>query len=703
MPPKIDQASIIILDIGKNVALPDEKVGSFFDKAKACAARVLERKIMNQGKSLVGLILLGSKKTQNNMAKSSDGNFKYIEMLAELQSPSWEMIRNLPNTPSNKKGDWIDALIVAADHFKNGISGVKIAEKKIILMTNFKAPTYADAVEIEQVCNGFKEEEFEVDVIGPDIYEDFEKFEGDYKIARHFVENTGGATATFDNTMRYLLFHKKKSVGAMPWNVDLSIGPNIKIPVSSFIKSKDEPAVKKWGKAVKDSMSNTASSAEAILKHKTYVTENQTVIQNDDITKGYYYGQYIIPNSNIYETPYESGEKCLSVYGFTDVNNIKWENLNGNGISYVFGRKDDKKAQYAVRCLVECLLDQNLAAIARRVYNKGNAPKMYALFPVIDTNNYICLSMIEICYKEDIKYMAFPVTNLKKYECTNKQVEGFKNLIKAMNLSNAYDETYDDREAFPIAETVSPSVQYILDCIAFRAMNPEKPLPQPRDDIMMLFKVPPLVEKRSRDPLNNLKDLFILKKIEHRVKNQKDNRAPLLDSKDDQTIVEFKDPSNDIPKVHLNAAKGNEVIGIGTENPIMDFETLLDKHQTVPDLSSQMSTAIERLFYSNFDGNFGKALNTLTYFRNKCVQTDPSCYNNWYMQYKISLAECSNDDILKVINDKKLGFILKEENVLSTYESPDSHEESQLYENDTVPDMTEVTVKSDVHDMFDEM
>ncbi|XP_026754880.2 X-ray repair cross-complementing protein 5-like isoform X1 [Galleria mellonella] len=707
MRPKIDQASIIILDVGKNVAMSEETPGkSFFDEAKACAARVLERKIMSQGKNLVGIVLLGSKKTKNNMAEMSDGTFKYIEMLAELQPPSWKLIRDLPDEPSKKKGDWIDALLVAADHFKNGVSNVRIVDKKIILMTNFKAPTYVEADEINQVLDGFKKEGFEVDVIGPDIYGKSEKYEEEnFEIARNFVENTDGATATFENTMRYLLFHKKKSVSAMSWNVDLSIGPNIKIPISSFVRSKDEPPINKWRTAVKDPISTTASSTEGILKQKTYITENQNNVKEEDIIKGYHYGQTIIPDADMNNSSYESGEKCLSIYGFTDKGNVKWENLNGNGISYIFGRKGDNKAQYAVRCLVECLHELNLVGIARRVYNNGNAPKMYVLFPVIDTNDYICLSMIEICYKENIKYMAFPVTNLKKYECTSKQVDAFKNLIKAMDLTNAYDETYDDREAFPIAETVSPSVQYVLDCISFRAMNPDKPLPKPRDDIMMLFKVPPLIEKRSQEPLNVLKDLFILKKVEHKTRDKKVNSTPLIQNNINQTTmdVDSNDQSNDMPKVQLATAKAIEVNNIGTENPIRDFETLLDKNQTIFNLSPQMTKAIERLFYSNFDGNFSKALNTLKYFRNKCVETDPTYYNKWYIQYRSSLTECKNEDIINVITENKLGFILKEENVLSTYETPDSHEDSQLYENDTVPDMTEVAVKSDVCDMFDEM
>lgn len=98
MAPKIDQGTIIILDIGRNAASPEEKTeSSFFLNAKECTARILERKVITQGKNFVGVILLGSKMTNNSMADQCAGAFRHIEVLAPLQTPTWKMIRDLPN------------------------------------------------------------------------------------------------------------------------------------------------------------------------------------------------------------------------------------------------------------------------------------------------------------------------------------------------------------------------------------------------------------------------------------------------------------------------------------------------------------------------------------------------------------------------------------------------------------------------------
>ncbi|XP_069360999.1 X-ray repair cross-complementing protein 5-like isoform X2 [Maniola hyperantus] len=707
-PTKIDQGTIIILDIGKNASVPEEKNGqSFFEKAKECAGRIIERKIISQGKNLVGIILLGAKTTNNSLAELAPGTCRHIEILEELQYPTWSMIRKLPDKASKSKGNWFDALLVAAEHLKNGVPATKIAQKKIILMTNFQAPSEMEDSQVKQAMAGFQEEGFEVDVIGPDIYSE-ENNNSEIELARLFVEETKGATATFDYTMRYLLFHKKRAINAMPWNVDLSIGPNIKIPVSTYIRIKDEPVVKKWEKAIRNPVTNAASSSEGIKKEKVHInTEDQTTVGTDNVIKGYEYGQQVIPFSECDKSMlYDPGQKSLKVYGFTKASNITWQNLNGDGLAYVFGRKRDKKAQYAFRCLIECLCELELVGIVRRVYNNGNAPKMYALMPVIDTNNFVCLSMVGICYKDEIKNMAFPVTSIKKYGCNEEQVDCFKELIKAMDLTRAYEESeFDDTEAFPIAKMVSPSAQYVLDCIAYRAMNPGKPLPQPRDDIIMLFKIPPLIEKRSREVTDKLKKLFVLNKVEVKKRDKKKNHAMDIDDyQQNQPSTSNNDVTmDDLSKIELKMfKKPDNVQRIGTVNPINDFDILKKEGKILTDLASQMTEAIESMVYGNIDGNFSKALDAMMHFRNECLKNDPKLYNNWLKIFLLELADRKRSNIIDMIKEKKLNYILQSENSLSTIQS-NTCDDSQLYDNDTVPTLTEVSISSEVNDLFDDM
>ncbi|CAH1639032.1 unnamed protein product [Spodoptera littoralis] len=702
----MSQGIILILDIGRNVSVVDEKEEkSFFQSARECAARIIERKILSQGKNLIGIILVGSKTTDNNLAKQFDGAFKRIQVL-DMVTPTWQMIRQLPEKPTETKGDWFDALMVAADYYKNVLSGVKLESKQIILLTNFKKKTSFDPENIDEVLNGFIDEGYEVNVIGPDIEsEEYEKNES-VQLVKQFIDSTGGATSTIDSIMKYdLLFHRKKLVKGMPWNVDLSIGPNIKIPVSAYIRTRDEPAVKNWVKSVKDSITGKSSKNESVTKTKEYINEEtgQAVDAANKIT-GHHYGQQIIPLGDIDKgLMYQSGVKSLSVYGFTSADNIQWQNLNGDGLSYVFGRKGDKKAQKVIRCLVECLHELNLVCIVRKVYNTNNLPKLNVLMPVIDTNNYVCLSMIGLCYKEEIKQMSFPTTNLKKHKCSEEQVNAFKDLINAMDLTNAYDDTFDDNEAFPVAECVSPSVQYVLDCIAYRALNPDKPLPKPREEIMTLFKVPPLLEENARKPLEKLKTLFTLTKVEQK---KRQNKNLLLDNDQLQNPNLQTDApiTPNIPKVHMPTKEEvvDEIKSISTINPIEDFKALQSQNKDLSELTTGMIKAIESLIHNNIDGKYNKALDAMKHLRMESIKFDPTDYNNWIKKLKTDLVECGKTEVLNQIIENQVSFILKAENNLSSYDNEHSHEESQLFENDTIPNSTELTISSDVLNMFDD-
>lgn len=399
---------------------------------------------------------------------------------------------------------------------------------------------------------------------------------------------------------------------------------------------------------------------------------------------------------------YDAGPKSLIVYGFTKSSNITYQNLNGDGLSYVFGRKGDKKADYAVRCLVECLLELDLVGIVRRVYNNGNAPKMFALMPVIDSNNFVCLSMAGICYKEEIKNMTFPLTNTKKYECNNEQIEAFKELIRAMELSKAYDETlYEDTDAFPILKMCSPSAQYILDCIGFRALNPDKPLPPPREEIMMLLKVVPEVEKRAKEPLEKLKKLFVLNKVEIKKRIKKAEPMDIDESNKPSTSTTNDVIMDETPKINLKMFKKPDIQKVGTVNPIEDYENLKN-NLNINELFSQMAEAIESIFFCSIDKNFTKALDAMLHFRTECVKSEPSHYNNWLKKFKMALTDRNRSDIMNIISENKLNYILESENSLSNIKSEIS-EESQLYENDTVPNLTEVSISSEVNDLFDNM
>lgn len=681
---------LIIFDIGKNVSEVDEKSNeSFFQKARQCVIRIIEEKIISKSTDLVGLVFLGSDKTDNELADQCPGSFNNIQ-LVPLKKPDWKMIREFPDKPTNKTGDWFEALLVSANYYKNQYSGAKIITYKIILVTNFHASALLGS-NIEQVVQGFKER-FKVIVIGWNP-SDGNKTD-DVLLAKHFVKITQGSFATFEEALNVLLFHRKKATKPMPWNVNLSIGPNIKIPVSSYGKTrKCDQIVGTWQPALKDPVLQELDSDVGVTKKTELINiETNMVVDVQNTIQGYVYGERVIPFSKYdKEMFYKSGDKCLSIYGFTNAADVKWQNLAGDGVSYIFPRPGMKTAHTALTCLIKCMIDMNLVAVARRVYNNGNAPIMHVLSPLLEEGCY-CLSAIAINFKDDIKNMNFPSTDAAKYSCNNEQVNAFKELIESMNLMEAYDKTYDSREAFPTAETVNPSIQHIFDSIAFRALNPEKHVPPPRDDLMVLLNVPPLVEERSRAALKKLKAVLNLKKCSNVIikKNVANVESNILN--DDLNSSKVTAPT-DIPKVMIPKVK-YDVNDIGTLNPVDDFKILLNKGKAHADLFKEIIDVLETMLYIDHENNSDRILDIFAFLKEECEKTDPEPFNAWFKNFKKDLVENQRDDILKFLNVIRVG----EDDV-----ADENEVDSQVYQCDTIPDSAELSILTEVRDFFDEM
>ncbi|KAJ6645641.1 X-ray repair cross-complementing protein 5 [Pseudolycoriella hygida] len=160
------EATLIIFDIGKNTGKSIQPgQPSFFEQAKQCLAKILQRKIFSAPKDEIGLILVGSDCTNNALNKSL-GDYENISVALDLEQANWQMLRIVEREivgPSNSEGDWLDALIVAMDFLKTQTLGKKFKSMKIILMSPFDAKVFEDNFEV--VLEGLQKMEMEVVVI----------------------------------------------------------------------------------------------------------------------------------------------------------------------------------------------------------------------------------------------------------------------------------------------------------------------------------------------------------------------------------------------------------------------------------------------------------------------------------------------------------------------------------------------------------
>jgi ATP-dependent DNA helicase 2 subunit 2 len=110
-----------VLDVGENTVVASGKGGtSFFDRAKLCVSKIIQKKIFSNPGDEVAVLLFGSDETKNDLNTSLSGYENIVEAIP-LQAPSWDMVRSLDNlSPSDySSSEWVDGLIVALNFAKN--------------------------------------------------------------------------------------------------------------------------------------------------------------------------------------------------------------------------------------------------------------------------------------------------------------------------------------------------------------------------------------------------------------------------------------------------------------------------------------------------------------------------------------------------------------------------------------------------------
>lgn len=91
MPPSNVEATLMILDVGLTASYKHEDKPSFFEKARNCICRIIERKIFSRPKDLIGIIVMNSDDDNTH----DHPEFQNISVFSPLGEPTWKLIENI--------------------------------------------------------------------------------------------------------------------------------------------------------------------------------------------------------------------------------------------------------------------------------------------------------------------------------------------------------------------------------------------------------------------------------------------------------------------------------------------------------------------------------------------------------------------------------------------------------------------------------
>lgn len=686
------EAIVIILDVGHSVSQDRKNMKSgFLENSIQCVSMILKRKIFANLKDEVALILLGSNETQNSL------NYKNIKVTHSLALPSWEMVQFVEDlTGTTVNADWLDAIVVAMNVLKEETEGKKFSERKVVLLSNLCCTVSEDHIDV--IVKALKSEEMSLIVIGPDINlnvkqedmnddgtkcwtngTDAEKTKTKQQLVGesllgHILKETGGVVCSFADAVPQLMHFLKKNVRPTPWNVVMDIGPDIRIAVSGY---------RKITPATLPSWKTTSAVEEGarVESETSYIRqdENQTVIEREEVIEGFSFGSTLVPFSAVDKSmmSYQSGDKCLSILGFTKLKNVPRHLFVGKGVLYIVAQKGDNSAEVALSSLIHALNDEGLVAIARKVYRVNTAPVLGALFPRV-SSKYECLVFIELPYSEDMREFVFPPIISDVNKPTKEQLDSVDALIDNMDLRVVRNEYNEVSEAFKSKSMLNPFHQHVYHSLAHRAMNPNAEIPPASDYVMNLLKSPYETKPSYKLAVEEVKKQFQLTEVKPKMSHKSAAEVFKKGVKDEPD----EEPSNiDLKDVTMASLVEAAVVEVGTVKPVQDFEALLGRGEDFNKVCRQMQKVILNLVIRSFGAsNFVKAETALRVLRTACIAKDPSVYNDWAVQFRDNLFERGRKAFWDIIVEAKLGLISSEESVKSSVTDDDARKFLQFEE-----------------------
>ncbi|XP_077560327.1 X-ray repair cross-complementing protein 5 Ku80 [Haemaphysalis longicornis] len=649
------EAIAIILDVGPHMNQASSDGGpTDLEEAKTCAELMIQRRIFSESKDEVAVVICGSQRTNNSL--SSDDEYQHIDVLCGLQPVSFDMLDKLSQVKSTQHAcDFVDAVVVALDVLVDKTKNLKFASRRVVLLSKLGG-TFNDSQQ-NVIAEGMKNSDLSLTIVCPfDVQntEDVAKLSPNQlkaaKYLRKILEAVTGESYTFSQAVPALTSYEKKRTRPTPWNANLEIGPDISIPISSYIKVL-EVKTKPWKQFVAKRASVPVRSESVLYRND----EKETEVERDGTVPAYRYGSTLVPFTEENRAAMEGMQKKegsgrgLQVLGFTDEVNIKRHYYMGDKTSYIVARKGDQAAGAAVSALVQALKKCKMVAIVRYAFSDKSAPRMGFLSPRIK-ERYECLVFIQLPYMEDLRRFTFlPLDANKDNVPTELQLNLCDDLIAAMDLT-AVDIDGEPEELFKSSQTPNPYLQRFYQCIQHRAMHPKDPLPPVPQHIEDAIKTPKAVTEFADPVLEKMAKLFPLEEVAPvKAPVSQDNgvlpsdgpKGPPANNSDEPAPKRAR--TEDVSMASLVATATTKV---GVVNPVEDFKKLLaGKDASYSEVCRQLEEVVLKLFKDAMGrAAHSKAVRCLRAYREAAVEkASPENFNSFLKQLKSLYCEDEGD------------------------------------------------------------
>ncbi|CAF1066284.1 unnamed protein product [Rotaria magnacalcarata] len=716
------EALALVVDIGTGMSEAAPGYDSPLQIASDILQMIVQRKMFQESKDELALILYGADESNNDLA--DEDNYRNINVVFPLSPANWHLFEEIQKIkPSNNPADLVDAIVVAADHLRRETEGKHgFAAKRVMLFSN-AATTFNDH-SLKTILDSLRRQDIIVDAIGPTWGQQDEEEDdneennhpgapmdmnghanGDensdanrpttnghqqrtpkkplthqqqtgIRVIGEIVNTTDGTLFTFREALTILSVHQAKLVKPTATKYIMQLA-DLKLHICTYIQVKDnKPAIFRLKKVY----ARDPTTEIKVDRGRYTKDEQDQEIEKEELTDGFRYGTTFVPinKETLDEMKYQS-EKCFAIIAFSDANMMRRSLYLGDTVYEVISEPGFEEEAQAFAGLVQAMYETNTVAIVRKCFSERSAPEIGFLRPHI-AHDHICMYYIKLPFAEDLREFEFDNLNITKRNQPNEeQLKCIDNLITTMDLTHA---DRGGEEAFRPEVVFNPYVQRMFQSIARRAVTPDEPLSLSNTIMEMNDTLLRSVASKSKRVLNTIYEKFGLRDTDRRQKiTTGDALFGNVDSSTKRRLDEnenVEEPTADSTTAPADsgsfesqaAAKKKAALrNVGTLTPVEDFKLLIEQGSpSFSEVSKQMCNIILELVHnSHGDALFEKAFQCLQCLRETCInKLEPKVFNDLEILLKRQASTMDGrKDFWQKIIDEKFSLITSEECVES--------------------------------------
>ncbi|RNA39402.1 X-ray repair cross-complementing 5-like [Brachionus plicatilis] len=595
---------VLVLDIGESMSTKVSRTTTYLQSCVDIIQMIVQRKMFQSSKDEIGLVAFGCDETDNELWDGSSDDYRHVSVVRCLSIVDWEMLDYLQNriAVSNIRGDVLDGILVALNHFVEDRNKKKVfKEKRVIVLTDFSSCSNDDS-KLQQIGKTLAKQAVRLDVISPFSEEDTKReekpngAEGSSADANEFnakqmtigqietlnllnnlCDQAGGCLFSFNETLSLLSTYQARTIKSSGTKYQMTIGEKFSLPIVSMIKCKEnKPEIFRFKKVfAKD------ENVELKIDRARFTKDDEQRDLNDktDTVDAFKYGSTYVPIDSDTVSLKLQVEKCFNILGFTKSQNVHRHYFLGDSVNQILPDPNaGAHVEEAFANMARAMYEEDVCGIVRKVFNSRSSPEMGCLIPYL-TKETTCLLYISLPFDDDLKKITLEnFFCLKKFKPTEKQLNLIDDLIDCMDLSKKSD--HDEEEAYDPHLTFNPYIQRMFQSIALRATNPSEELPHFQDHITNshLTKIGNRIRNdKTQMILKRCLNEFPMRELAKKSKKNEENIFEKTKIEDKEEIELISVAEENLTDILESGLESKKVKKVGTVNPVEDFKILAEK------------------------------------------------------------------------------------------------------------------------------